>query len=772
MEGRGPYRIYDPGGSNPRMNDGANDLTYQELLKENAGLRERMKGLKSLGNLLEESQTEASKLRQRVEALVRDNEVLRSSSFTSSSPSTQLPLQAGIQGDCAYSLPLQGILDKGQKPPVPQEDTDLATQLQRQESSLSVFAEESNKNQLFSHLGRMALEFNRLSVKVQKNEQKTAILQTLCEQLRLENEDLCKKVDADVQYRNQDLDQLRRENQELKKLVTSREEKKEGPQCGTNLELLGKQELVGVRMEAAITQQSDKAVQKAQPKSQDFEMYEKKIRALEQQRGELVDVNKQWDEHFRSMKQQYEQKLVDVNKQWDQHFRSMKQQYEQKADKERLKTEVTELKQKTKYMQDQLVPLSKQREYQEKEIHRLNRALEEALKLHSATAPQAPLFGNHGDDGTNLRRQELLTQIAVLKEQADKERLKTEVTELKQKTKYMQDQLVPLSKQREYQEKEIHRLNRALEEALKLHSATAPQAPLFGNHGDDGMNLRRQELLTQIAVLKEQVKIFEEDFQKERSDRERMNEEKEELRQKLERLQSQVTVLNNQADKERLKTEGTELKQKTKYMQDQLVPLSKQREYQEKEIHRLNRALEEALKLHSATAPQAPLFGNHGDDSMNLRRQELLTQIAVLKEQVKIFEEDFQKERSDRERMNEEKDELRQKLERLQSQVTGLNNQLRQTQSDCQRERAERDKLERLHRHLKQGQHERRASDHTSGAVNLPAGPPYPNPFVQPIHHPVHQGYEDWPIHYPPRTAPSEPARDFQQFQPVLNHLA
>lgn len=45
----------------------------------------------------------------------------------------------------------------------------------------------------------------------------------------------------------------------------------------------------------------------------------------------------------------------------------------------------------------------------------------------------------------------------------------------------------------------------ALEEALKLHSATAPQAPLFGNHGDDGMNLRRQELLTQIAVLKEQV---------------------------------------------------------------------------------------------------------------------------------------------------------------------------------------------------------------------------------------------------------------------------
>ncbi|XP_034764684.2 TNFAIP3-interacting protein 1-like isoform X3 [Acipenser ruthenus] len=594
MEGRGPYRIYDPGGSNPRMNDGANDLTYQELLKENAGLRERMKGLKSLGDLLEESQTEASKLRQRVEALVRDNEVLRSSSFTSSSPSTQLPLQAGIQdeershglsekphtgGKEAPQHPPSTVprplssggssefevvnLDErsssdegekeGQKPPVPQEDADLATQLQRLESSLSVFAEESNKNQLFSHLGRMALEFNRLSIKVQKNEQKTAVLQTLCEQLRLENEDLCKKVDADVQYRNQDLDQLRRENQELKKLVTSRGENKEGPRCGTNLELLEnrKQELVGARMEAAVTQQSDKAVQKAQPKSRDVEVLEKKIRALEQQRGELVDVNKQWDQHFRSMKQQYEQKI-------------------------------TELRKRLADSQKAVAELEAEREQRQRDYDR---------KL-------------------------LLAKSKIENEEADKERLKTEVTELKQKTKYMQDQLVPLSKQREYQEKEIHRLNRALEEALKLHSATAPQAPLFGNHGDDGMNLRRQELLTQIAVLKEQVKIFEEDFQKERSDRERMNEEKEELRQKLERLQGQVTVLNNQ------------------------------------------------------------------------------------------------------------------------------------------------------------GQHERRASDHTSGAVNLPAGPPYPNPFVQPIHHPAHQSYEDWPIHYPPRTAPSEPARDFQQFQPSQMEFA
>jgi hypothetical protein len=44
------------------------------------------------------------------------------------------------------------------------------------------------------------------------------------------------------------------------------------------------------------------------------------------------------------------------------------------------------------------------------------------------------------------------------------------------------------------------------------------------------------------------VKIFEEDFQRERSDRERMNEEKEELRKQVEKLQAQVTLSNAQVE--------------------------------------------------------------------------------------------------------------------------------------------------------------------------------------------------------------------------------
>lgn len=61
--------------------------------------------------------------------------------------------------------------------PLPHEDSNLMLHLQRLETTLSVCAEEPDRSQLFTHLGRMALEFNRLASKVHKNEQRTSILQ-------------------------------------------------------------------------------------------------------------------------------------------------------------------------------------------------------------------------------------------------------------------------------------------------------------------------------------------------------------------------------------------------------------------------------------------------------------------------------------------------------------------------------------------------------------------------------------------------------------------
>uniref|UniRef100_A0A8C5HT92 TNFAIP3-interacting protein 1 n=1 Tax=Gouania willdenowi TaxID=441366 RepID=A0A8C5HT92_GOUWI len=576
MEGKGPYRIYDPGGSEIKAREEAiGGSSYRQLMEENSILRERMKGLKSLGDLLEESQSEASRLRQRVEELVRDNEALKSSSIAvfNSTFFTHFFLLIFLQetfpefevvnmdGKTSDAGSVAGVI-----PLFPQENIELASQLKRLESSFSIFAEESNPNQLLAHLGRMAVEFHHLSSKVQKNEQRTSLLQTLCEQLRQENNELRKKMEEDHHIRNRDLEQLRQENQKLKELVTGgggtaptsstaptsdneTPEAKEEPV---------KEEAPSVRpkMEATTPQKIGKTSEKTPTKPCDVEVYEKKIKLLEKQRKDVLEVNKQWDIQWNSMKTQFEQKITD------------------------------------------------------------------------------------------LRQRLADSQKTVLELEAEREQ-----------------------RQRDYDKK--------------------------------------------LLLAKSKIE-------------------------------------NVQGEKECLNSETTELKQKVRYLQDQLLPLSKQREYQEKEIQRLNRALEEALNLHSpSSSQQPPGQGNFTEAANNLKKQELLTQIAVLKEQVKIFEEDFRKERSDRERMNEEKEDLRRQVERLQGQITNLTNQLHQAQNECQRERTERCKLERLQmQHHKQGQHQgRHTSDPTSGSVNGPLSPPYCGPFVQV----GPQGLEGWPVHFPPR---------------------
>ncbi|XP_063148254.1 TNFAIP3-interacting protein 1 isoform X2 [Candoia aspera] len=494
MEGKGPYRIYDPGGGTREEAS----ATFEQLVEENAKLKEKMQGIKSLGELLEESQLEASRLRQKVEDLVKDNEMLRSAS----SFEKFAEIAGGIPELCSSSdIPVEGEknLEKvAQKPsssgsssefeivgtedkkssqensrksdlePLPNEDANLMLHLQRFENTLSLFAEESDKTQLFAHLGRMALEFNRLASKVHKNEQRTSILQVrgllaLCEQLRNENEELRTKLERELEQRNEISEKLRCENLELRRMVTM------GSKEGMKVE----------NTECAGQQQKGATEEKAAGKSM-LGTSEKKVKILEHQRNELLEVNKQWDHHFRSMKQQYEQKITD-------------------------------LRQKFADSQKALAELETEREQKQRDFDR---------KL-------------------------LLAKSKIEEEEAEKERLGREVKDLKQKVKVLQDQLAPVTRQREYQEKEIFRLNKALEEALNFQApALSPSA--FKSPTDPGSGLRHQEVMTQNELLKQQVKIFEEDFQRERSDRERMNEEKEELKQQLEKLQKQLTLTNNQ----------------------------------------------------------------------------------------------------------------------------------------------------------------------------------------------------------------------------------
>uniref|UniRef100_A0A8D0F3V3 TNFAIP3-interacting protein 1 n=1 Tax=Strix occidentalis caurina TaxID=311401 RepID=A0A8D0F3V3_STROC len=360
----------------------------------------------------------------------------------------------------------------------PNEDANLLPQLQQLESTLSGCAKEASKDQVFVRMGYMASELKRLASKVHKNEQRTSFLQTLCETLHSENKELRTKLERDLEQRNQALEKLSLFQYDQQDFSGSEGDGGgRGRGIGSSLAGLGHSLRKSPEGPPVRVQQSGATVEKA-PGRGELEAKEKKVKILEHQRRELLEVNKQWDQHFRAMKQKYEQKVTDL--------------HQELAEARRALTE-----------------LESEREQKQRDFDR---------KL-------------------------LLAKSRIETEEAEKERLAMEVRDLQQRMRFLQEQLAPVTRQREYQEKEIQRLNKALEEALNVQ---ASPPPIFASTMEPVGKVPQQELLTQNELLKQQVKIFEEDFQRERSDRERMNEEKEELKQQLEKLQKQLVLSNNQ----------------------------------------------------------------------------------------------------------------------------------------------------------------------------------------------------------------------------------
>lgn len=242
MEGRRPYRIYDPGGGTEENGSTA----FERLVEENTRLKEKMQGIKSIGELLEESQVEASKLRQKAEDLVKDNKMLMASSSledlvetgavgpdpssTQAAPGSTQPDMETRKSPSASSsefeivaIEAQGFPQESGRADLEQplnEDANLLPQLQQLENTLSGCTKEASKDQVFMRMGYMASELKRLATKVHKNEQRTSFLQTLCETLHSENKELRTKLERDLEQRNQALEKLRCENQELRRMVT------------------------------------------------------------------------------------------------------------------------------------------------------------------------------------------------------------------------------------------------------------------------------------------------------------------------------------------------------------------------------------------------------------------------------------------------------------------------------------------------------------------------------------------------------------------------
>ena len=178
----------------------------------------------------------------------------------------------------------------------------------------------------------------------------------------------------------------------------------------------------------------------------------------------------------------------------------------------------------------------------------------------------------------------------------------------------------------------------------------------------------------------------------------------------------------------------------------------------------LLQALEEALNV-QASPP--PIFAGTLEPAGKVPPQELLTQNELLKQQVKIFEEDFQRERSDRERMNEEKEELKQQLEKLQKQLAVSNNQLRASKDDCQREKEEKEKLKKMLKQHKQASGERLHPDPVPGPLG-PTCPMYQYQYSPPVPHPMYHGYDEWQqIRYPPALQGEHtPGQNFHHYPP------
>uniref|UniRef100_A0A8C3PDU4 TNFAIP3 interacting protein 3 n=1 Tax=Chrysemys picta bellii TaxID=8478 RepID=A0A8C3PDU4_CHRPI len=122
---------------------------------------------------------------------------------------------------------------------------------------------------------------------------------------------------------------------------------------------------------------------------------EQQIRILERQREELLEVNKQWDQQFRSMKQHYEKKLAEVKAKLGASQRSISElekerhRHQQECEslqalvrdgplqeakeKEILNKALNELKEENKILKEQKASVTKKREYYECEISRLNK---------------------------------------------------------------------------------------------------------------------------------------------------------------------------------------------------------------------------------------------------------------------------------------------------------------------------------------------------------------------------------------------------------------
>ncbi|NWR68778.1 TNIP3 protein, partial [Centropus unirufus] len=191
---------------------------------------------------------------------------------------------------------------------------------------------------------------------------------------------------------------------------------------------------------------------------------------------QLLEVNKQWDHQFRSMKQLYEKQLAEMKAKLDVSERRVgeleEERHRQHPEDERLqalsgerpllKTKETkalsealhEMKEENKLLKQKNASMIRKNEHYECEISRLNKALLDVLKKQ-----HSPVLGNPSEKGDRNSLEDMRTQLEVLKQQvqiyeedfrkerSDRERLNEEKEALQKINERLQSQLNKLNAQ-------------------------------------------------------------------------------------------------------------------------------------------------------------------------------------------------------------------------------------------------------------------------------------------------------------------------------------
>uniref|UniRef100_A0A8C4Q462 TNFAIP3 interacting protein 1 n=1 Tax=Eptatretus burgeri TaxID=7764 RepID=A0A8C4Q462_EPTBU len=310
------------------------------------------------------------------------------------------------------------------------------------------------QHDILTRFGILAMEFHRLASSVHKSEERTAGLQTLCERLVKENGELRERLEKGmVPQVCGKAPQTRQASEDCRQGWQSHTDRKEDKVDPADFGFNNRPEMKGA---IGFVKVMDKQMHKEHTE-ESLKLVCQKVKTLEKQRKELLDVNKQWDEQFRTMKIQYESKITELR-----------------------------------------------------------------ARLESSKRWALESSGNQERREREFDRALLTARDRNGRDEQERQRLESELREARAQAELHNRKL-------EQMDREVRRLNKALADAL----AHGPGAIPGANRKDQAHFPEcegREDLLTQVAVLKEQVKIYEEDFRKERADRERMNTQNEEIR--------------------------------------------------------------------------------------------------------------------------------------------------------------------------------------------------------------------------------------------------